>query len=92
MLTIKYSSSFKKDVKLLIKRGWNINFMEEVIYTLRNKIKLPERYRDHQLAGEFKNYRDCHIKGDWVLIYRVLEDEGVLQLVRTGTHDDLGID
>jgi mRNA interferase YafQ len=49
-----------------------------------------ERYRDHGLTGEWKDHRDCHIKPDLVLIYRKPDDE-VLQLVRLGSHSELGI-
>jgi mRNA interferase YafQ len=51
---------------------------------------LAPRYRDHPLSGEWKDYRDCHIKPDLVLIYRKLDDD-VLQLVRMGSHSELGL-
>ena len=48
---------------------------------------LPLRYKDHPLGGEWIRYRDCHIEPDWLLIYKIEEDD--LYLVRTGTHSDL---
>jgi mRNA interferase YafQ len=49
--------------------------------------ELPPRYKDHSLAGDWKNYRDSHIEPDWLLIYKIQGDD--LYLVRTGTHSDL---
>jgi mRNA interferase YafQ len=57
---------------------------------LANDKPLAEKYRDHALTGEWKDYRDCHIKPDLVLIYRK-PDEEVLQLVRLGSHSELGL-
>ena len=48
---------------------------------------LPPRYKDHPLSGDWKHFRDCHIKPDWLLIYKVEGND--LHLVRTGTHSDL---
>jgi mRNA interferase YafQ len=51
---------------------------------------LPERNRDHSLSGEWRDHRDCHLKPDLILIYRIPDDE-TLQLVRLGSHSDLGL-
>ena len=51
---------------------------------------LAEKYQDHPLSGDWKDFRDCHIKPDLILIYRQPE-EGVLQLVRLGSHSELGL-
>ena len=48
---------------------------------------LPERYGDHPLSGNWKGFRDMHLEPDWLLLYRIENDE--LQLARTGTHADL---
>lgn len=56
---------------------------------LINGKELPPKYNDHALKGNFRNYRDCHIQNDWVLIYRIYKDELILELSRTGTHSDL---
>ncbi len=50
---------------------------------------MPEKYQDHSLSGDFEGYRECHLKPDWLLIYKVVEDALVLSLTRTGTHSDL---
>ena len=89
MLTIKYESSFKNDFKRIVKRGYNIKLLENVIEMLANGETLPEKYRDHSLIGDYKDCRECHITPDWLLIYKVNGNELILFLTRTGTHSDL---
>ena len=89
MLTIKYESTFKKDFKRIIKRGYDIRLLEEVIDVLANERALPEKYRDHRLVGEYSDCRECHITPDWLLIYKISNRELVLYLTRTGSHSDL---
>ena len=90
---IKYilerTAKFRKDYKRLEKRGYNMSLLEDVIIRLASGETLPPEYRDHPLKGGYKGYRDCHIRGDWVLIYKI--DKGVLTLVlsETGTHSDI---
>lgn len=89
MLTIKYQSSFKKDYKRIKKRGYDISPLEEVIDTLINEKKLDRKYNDHELGGNWKGFKECHITSDWLLIYKIDGNELLLTLTRTGTHADL---
>lgn len=89
MLKIKYEKSFKKDYKQIKKRGYNTKKFVEVLELLKNEIPLPIKYKDHKLNGDYKGFRECHIEPDWLLIYKVIEDELILILTRTGTHSDL---
>lgn len=89
MLDIVASSRFKKDLKLAIKRGYNIELLDEVVNKLAMQKALEEKYRDHELAGDFKGFRECHITPDWLLVYQIVDNELVLYLSRTGTHSDL---
>lgn len=89
MLKVVASGKFKKDLKLAIKRGYNMTLMDEVVTSLSNGEILPLKYRDHDLSGDYKGCRECHITPDWLLIYEIIEDELVLYLTRTGTHSDL---
>lgn len=89
MLTIKYETTFKKDFKRIVKRGYNIRLLEEVIEILSNGETLPEKYKDHNLIGNYSDCRECHITPDWLLIYKVNGEELILYLTRTGTHSDL---
>lgn len=89
MLTIKYETTFKKDFKRIVKRGYNIKLLEEVIDILANGEVLPEKYKDHNLMGDYADCRECHITPDWLLIYKINDNELILYLTRTGIHSDL---
>ncbi len=86
---IQPTSKYRKDVKLLAKRGYDLSLLNVVVAKLANGDKLLEQYRDHPLKGNRLGYRDCHIQDDWVLVYKI--DKGVLTLVlsETGTHADI---
>jgi mRNA interferase YafQ len=87
MLTLRRISQFKKDYKRCIKRRYEIVKLRTVIELLTNDKKLDARYRDHSLLGEYRDCRESHIEPDWLLIYKLTENE--LILIRTGTHTDL---
>lgn len=89
MLNLQYTNQFKKDFKLAKKRGCNISEFETVLRLLQNQQPLPEKYKDHQLIGNWKSHRELHITPDWLLIYRIKDSELILELSRTGTHSDL---
>ncbi|MDE5818899.1 MAG: type II toxin-antitoxin system YafQ family toxin [Lachnospiraceae bacterium] len=88
-LKVKYSSRFKRGLRLAIKRGLDISLLEEVVEKLRARIPLDAKYRDHSLGGNYKGYRECHIQPNWLLIYLIEDDILTLTLVDTGTHADL---
>jgi mRNA interferase YafQ len=81
------SSRFKRDVKRMERRNKDIGKLREALLQLIDGLPLPARYQDHPLTGDWKNFRDCHIEPDWILIYKI--DGNDLHLVATGTHADL---
>ena len=87
MLVVVPTRRFLKDSKLADRRGLDLRKLDAVIALLANGSQLPQRLRDHALAGSWLGYRDCHLEPDWLLIYKV--DAERLYLVRTGTHSDL---
>lgn len=89
MLKIKYHISFKKDYKKIIKRGYNIKLIEDIIQKLARGEQLSEKNKDHPLSGDYIGCRECHITPDWLLIYEINKGELILYLTRTGTHGDL---
>ncbi len=89
MLEIVLSNRFKKDLKTASKRGYNLSLLNEVVSTLASRQALPLKNSDHELSGDYSGFRECHIAPGWLLIYRVVEDDLVLYLMRTGTHSDL---
>ena len=88
-LTVKLTTIFKKDYKMAMKRGRKLELLDKVITTLAMGENLPNENRDHDLHGNWKGYRECHIQPDWLLIYKIEKDVLVLTLTRTGTHSDL---
>ena len=93
MRTIEWTSQFKRDYKREGKGQHRATLDVElfpIVEALANDQLLDPHYRDHALTGDWKDYRDCHIKPDMVLIYRK-PDDVVLQLVRLGSHSELGL-
>lgn len=88
MKSIEVSNQFKRDGKkhylALVTPAW-----AEVLYCLCHDTALAARYRDHRLTGNLKDLRDCHLQPDLVLLYRKHHD--TVQLVRLGSHSELGI-
>lgn len=91
MLKIKYTSQFKKDYKTAIKRGLNCKKLTAVIEILVQEKSLSKKFNDHKLVNScrYQYVRECHIEADWLLIYRINNNELLLELIRTGTHSDL---
>lgn len=89
MYKVTFTGQFNKDVKKAIKRGYNLDELKQAVKILAAGESLPPKYRDHNLSGNYKGYRECHISPDWLLIYKVQNDVLVLTLTRTGSHSDL---
>ena len=89
MRQIVFTSQYKRDLKLALRRKLPEEKLNEVIKLLANDQPLPAANKDHALKGEFRGFRECHIQPNWLLMYR--KDDHMLQLVlmRTGTHADL---
>ena len=87
--TIKPTTRFQKDLRLMQRRGYDMSLIADVIKLLAEGETLPDRYHDHQLTGSYKECRECHITPDWLLIYEIDEDTLYLYLTRTGSHSDL---
>lgn len=86
---IVWTTQFKKDYKLALKRHLNIELLDNVIRVLSRGETLPEKNKDHALTGDWIGHRECHILPDWLLVYRIEDDILVLTLARIGTHSDL---
>nr|WP_129730274.1 type II toxin-antitoxin system YafQ family toxin [Parabacteroides goldsteinii] len=89
MYELEYANSFKKDLKTCKKRGYNLQLLQEAIDILQEKGTLPEQYHPHKLSGKFEGLWECHIKGDWFLIWQQNDTELILIMTDTGTHSDL---
>ncbi len=95
MYLITRTKDFEKSFKR-VKRSGKLkkqarDTLIEVIDMLATGKSLPSVYRDHQLTGDFVQYRECHIKGDLLLVYQIRKKELVLALIDIGTHSYLGL-
>ena len=86
-LEIKIVSTYKRDIKKISRQGKNLEELSTVIEKLIEEIELPQKYKDHQLTGNWNRRRECHIRSDWLLIYKI--ENGILYLERTGSHSEL---
>lgn len=87
MKSIRRSARFKKDYKKANLSAGNKQILKSVIHTLACGKQLDKKFRDHPLVGQWKGYRELHLKPDWLLIYKVTDDE--LRLARLGSHAEL---
>jgi mRNA interferase YafQ len=86
---VKFSTKFKKDIKLVQRQGKNVDKLFDAVDILARGEALPPKYKDHNLVGDYDGCRECHIEPDWLLIYKVNEKEIILTLTRTGSHSEL---
>ncbi|MGP1495114.1 MAG: type II toxin-antitoxin system YafQ family toxin [Streptobacillus sp.] len=86
---VKFTTQFKKDLKLAKKQNKDIEKLFEVVELLANGEKLDFKYKDHDLSGNYKGTRECHIEPDWILVYEYQNDVLVLMLYRLGSHSEL---
>jgi len=89
--TPDYSANFRRNRRLLIKRGYDMSKLETTVDLLLAGDLMPSEYRDHPLKGNYNGYRECHIAGesDWLLIYKKYDDKLILVFTASGTHTDL---
>ena len=87
--SIEFSGQFKKDFKLCKKRNYNLALIETVFDLLKEHGELPPKYKAHVLSGNYSGYWECHVKGDWLMIWLQNNEKKTIYLDRTGTHSDL---
>ncbi|MBT3371488.1 MAG: type II toxin-antitoxin system YafQ family toxin [Rhodospirillaceae bacterium] len=87
MLVLKVSKQFKRDLKKASRQGRDIGKLGQAITELQHRRTLETAFRDHGLTGNWRDHRECHIAPDWLLIYKITDDE--LRLARLGSHSEL---
>jgi len=87
MLTIRPTARFKKDMKKALKQGCDIQKLRQILEKLAIPEPLPEKFKDHKLKGEWRDFRECHIEADLLLIYTITDFE--LRPARLGSHSEL---
>ena len=86
---VKFTSQFKKDLEKAKKQHKDLNELFTVIETLAEGGSLDTKYHDHDLSGDYKGTRECHIEPDWLLVYEIVNEILVLMLYRVGSHSEL---
>ena len=86
---VKFTSQFKRDLKLATKQNKDLTKLFLVINDLSDGKALDARYHDHELSGNYRGVRECHIEPDWLLVYEIHDEVLVLMLYRLGSHSDL---
>lgn len=89
MYEIKTTNRFNKDLKRCKKRGYELQLLKEVVKLLAKSGRLPQKYKPHKLKGNYEGLWECHIKPDWLLVWKQNDQELILLLTNTGTHSDL---
>jgi len=89
MLKPIYTKSFRKDLKLMGKRGWDLEKLGKITKMIINEQPLPPKLNNHPIHGEWEGAFDCHIQGDWVLIYKINPEKRTVTFHHTGSHSDL---
>ncbi|WRC92163.1 type II toxin-antitoxin system YafQ family toxin [Helicobacter pylori] len=89
MLTIETSKKFDKDLKILVKNGFDLKLLYKVIGNLAKEQPLEPKYKDHPLKGALKDFRECHLQPDLLLVYQIKKPKNTLFLVRLGSHNEL---
>ncbi|MBN2262817.1 MAG: type II toxin-antitoxin system YafQ family toxin [Prolixibacteraceae bacterium] len=89
MYSIRTTKRFERDFVLCAKRKYNLDLLGGAIELLEKKGSLPLKFRPHRLSGNYKHYWECHIKPDWLLIWKQNDETKTIELARTGTHSDL---
>ena len=89
MYLVRVSNTFKRQYKLCIKRGLNIELIDEAMRLLAEYGQLPVKYQPHRLSGNRKGQWECHIEPDWLMTWEQNDRELTLLFLETGTHSDL---
>lgn len=88
MRELRYTKQFKKDLKRFLNQPKKLKALNEVLDMLKNEVKLPEKYKEHKLLGEYSGCMECHIEGDFLLIW-FDEVHNAIALFRLGSHSEL---
>ena len=89
MYNLRFTNKIQRNIKLMKKRGKDLDKLTVVLKLLQNGEELPAKYKDHALTGNYIGCRECHIEPDWLLVYEIINEELIILLLTTGFHSDL---
>jgi len=87
MLPVRPTSQFRKDLKKAAKQGRDLVLLQKVLKKFAVPEPLPAKFKDHKLKGEWRDFRECHLGPDWLLVYTITDFE--LRPTRLGSHAEL---
>jgi mRNA interferase YafQ len=87
MLPVRPTNQFRKDLKRAKRQGRDLEKIRLVLEKLAVPERLPPEFRDHKLKGAWRDFRECHLEPDWLLIYTITDFE--LRPTRLGSHTEL---
>ena len=87
MLKLKTTARFEKDYRKSVRSGRDVSKLKRVMALIATQQPLPPGLRDHKLVGNYQGRRECHLAGDWLLIYKINADTVIFE--RTGSHSEL---
>ena len=88
MYNLRFTNKIQRNIKLMKKRGKDLEKLKTVLNLLQRGIALPAKYKDHALTGNYIGCRECHIEPDWLLVYEIINEELIILLLTTGSHSD----
>ena len=89
MYNLRFTNRIQRNIKLMKKRGKDLEKLKTVLNLLQQGIELPAKYKDHALTGNYIGCRECHIEPDWLLVYEIINEELIILLLTTSSHSDL---
>jgi len=89
MYKVRTTNQFDKDILTCKKRGYDMSLLSEVVFLLAQTGTLPAKYKRHKLLGKYAGCWECHIRPDWLLVWKQNDKELVLLFTSTGTHSDI---
>ena len=89
MYNLRFTNRIQRNIKLMKKRGKDLEKLKTALNLLQQGIELPAKYKDHALTGNYIGCKECHIEPDWLLVYEIINEELIILLLTTGSHSDL---
>lgn len=88
MKQLQPTTQYRKDLKRYRNNPAKLEVLAEILMMLKNEQPIPARYNPHMLKGDYKGCMECHVQGDFLLVW-LDEERGIIELVRLGSHSEL---
>ena len=88
MKQLQPTTQYRKDLKRYKNNPAKLAALAEILKKLKNEQPIPAQYRPHLLQGNYKGCMECHVQGDFLLVW-MDEERNIVELVRFGSHSEL---